>query len=86
MELVHDIRKWYMLNWGRGKKMRENGAEMLPCPHCREETPVYQSKYGSDGRPVSFSVCLWCYGMIEHSKLRTAPHEPYLSANEAQTH
>lgn len=86
MGLVHDLRKWYSLNWCQGKAMRENGAEILPCPHCGAETPVYQSDYGNDGWPMSFSVCLWCNGAIEYSELGSDPHEPYLSTKEAQTH
>lgn len=85
MSLIHAVRKWYKLNLGRGKAMCENGAEILSCPHCGDETPVYQTEYASDGTPISFSVCLWCQGSIEYGELSDQPHEPYLSAAEAQT-
>lgn len=85
MRVIHSVRRWYKLNHGRGKEMRENGAEILSCPHCEDDTPVYQTEYGSDGTPVSFSVCIWCEGPIEYGELSEQPHEPYLSVAEAQT-
>jgi len=84
--LLHTLRKWYALRLGSGREMRENGATLHPCPHCERETPVFETQYGRDGRPVTFTVCLWCQGLIEYSELSTEPHEPFLSAGEAQTH
>ncbi|WP_225333624.1 hypothetical protein [Halomicrobium urmianum] len=86
MGLLHTLRKWYALRLGSGREMRENGATLHPCPHCERETPVFETEYDRDGRPVSFTVCLWCRGLIEYGELSAEPHEPFLSAGEAQTH
>lgn len=85
MRVIHAVRKWYKLNLGRGRAMRRNGAVIRSCPHCEEATPVYRTEYGSGGAPVSFSICLWCDGPIEFGDPSDQPHEPYLSATEAQT-
>lgn len=84
MRVIHSARKWFKLNLGRGKAMCENGADVRSCPYCENDTPVYRTEYGSDGTPVSFSVCVWCQGLIEYGELSDEPHEPYLSAADAQ--
>lgn len=85
MGLVHDAIKWYSFTRGVGKQMLDHGATLMPCPHCEKETPVFQSAYNSAGLPISFSVCRWCDGIIEHSGATRHPHEPYATAREIQT-
>jgi hypothetical protein len=84
MGLVHRVLRWYKLNYGVGNTMLAEGAELLACPHCETDTPIYRSAYDSAGDPVSFSVCLWCGGLIEYSDLSGRPHEPYVSARDLQ--
>lgn len=64
--------------------MREHGAEVHSCPHCGNDTPVHRTTYGSDGTPISFSVCVWCQSPIEYGDLHEQPREPYLTAADAQ--
>lgn len=84
MEFVREAVRWYRLNRGVGKRMLSEGAELLPCPHCERKTPVYRSAYDATGDPISFSVCLWCMGLIEYSGVSRRPHEPYATAKEIQ--
>ncbi|MFB6130559.1 MAG: hypothetical protein ABEJ28_07040 [Salinigranum sp.] len=53
------------------------GATPMCCPHCGAETPVYESDYDESGDPVSFSVCLWCDGLVEFDARTGEVHEPY---------
>lgn len=85
MGLVQNVVHWYKLNHGVGKQMVDNGAEHMVCPYCDAETPVFQSTYNSSGLPISFSVCLWCDGIIEYSGASLQPHEPYATARDLQT-
>lgn len=85
MKLIYRMVRWLKLNYGVGKTMCTNGAEVLSCPHCDHETPVYRSDYDSTGAPLSFSVCLWCDGLIEYGGATMDPHEPYASAKDLQT-
>lgn len=84
MGLLHRMVRWYKFNYGIGNAMRSAGAELLPCPHCDTETPIYRSTYDSTGDPISFSICLWCDGFIEYSDTIGRPHEPYASVQEIQ--
>lgn len=83
--LIQKVVRWYRFNHGIGKQMLNQGAELLPCPHCGRETPVFRSVYDSAGMPISFSVCLWCDGFIEYSGASLQPHEPYATARDLQT-
>ncbi len=85
MRIVQNVIRWYRLNHGVGKEMLESGAELMPCPYCEKETPVFQSTYNSAGLPILFSVCLWCDGFIEFSGASLEPHEPYATAHDPQT-
>lgn len=60
--------------------MREAGATVELCPHCGKDTPVYPSSYGADGAPLSFSVCVWCEGIVEYGPDAATPHDPYAGA------
>lgn len=82
MGIVHKIVRWYKLTYGTGKEMCENGARIAPCPHCGNDTPVYRSSYDSKGEPLSFSVCVWCDGLIEQRPDALAPHSPYATREE----
>ena len=84
MEIVRQVIEWYRFNRGVGKRMLDDGAEPMPCPHCERETPVFRSSYDSTGDPTSFSVCCWCGGLIEYSGASRRPHEPYATAREIQ--
>ena len=84
MKLVETVKQWYSLTHGRGKRLLDQGAELMVCPFCEEETPIFQSEYNTAGMPVSFSVCLWCEGVIEYSEGAVAPHEPYATARDLQ--
>lgn len=82
MGLITRVVRWYKLTYGVGDTMLSAGAELLPCPHCGAETPVYHTTYDATGDPVSFSVCLWCEGLIEYSTAVGHPHHPYATAQE----
>jgi hypothetical protein len=82
MGLIHNAVRWYRFNHGDGKRMLDRGAELMRCPYCEEETPIYRSAYDSTGMPISFSVCLWCEGILEYSGASRHPHEPYATARE----
>lgn len=82
MGLFKKVVRWYKLNHGVGDTMLTAGAELRPCPHCAAETPVYRTTYDSSGNPVSFTVCLWCAGLIEYSGAVGHPHDPYASVQE----
>ncbi len=84
MSLIQYVVRWYRLNCGVGKQMLDQGAELRSCPHCTEETPVYRSGYDSLGNPISFSVCLWCDGLIEYSDGVSRPHAPYATTRDLQ--
>ncbi|ADB63351.1 hypothetical protein Htur_4550 (plasmid) [Haloterrigena turkmenica DSM 5511] len=84
MGLVQNVVRWYKLNHGVGKQMLDRGAELLSCPHCHEETPIFRSSYDSLGNPLSFSVCLWCDGLVEYSDGVSQPHAPYATARDLQ--
>jgi hypothetical protein len=62
--------------------MVEAGATPMRCPHCDAETPIYASEYDTAGNPVSFTVCLWCGGIVEFSEMTEAPHEPYATTGD----
>ena len=66
MGLIHKAVRWYKLNRGRGREMRTRGAIVATCPHCHNDTPVFQTEYDLQGNPLSFSVCVWCEGYIEY--------------------
>lgn len=85
MEFIQNVVRWYKLNRGIGKRMLDQGAELMPCPYCESETPVFRSAYNSTGMPISFSVCLWCEGILEYSGASRRPHEPYATARDLQT-
>lgn len=85
MEIIHTMVRWYKFNYGVGREMRAQGAEVMPCPYCGHDTAVYQSDYDPTGDPISFSVCLWCEGFIEYSGATTRPHEPYATVRDLQT-
>ena len=85
MGILQTAIRWYRLNHGGGKRMLEHGAELLPCPHCETETPVFESTYDADGMPGSFSVCLWCDGLIEYDPAVARPHEPYVITDDSRT-
>lgn len=53
--------------------------------YCDRDTAVSHSTYYTRGEPTSFSVCLWCGGLIEYSRLVRRPHEPYESARTLRT-
>jgi hypothetical protein len=82
MGVVDRLRRWYVLTFGRGKRMLEHGAEVEPCPHCGDETPVYRSSYDRWLDPVTFSVCLWCDGLIEYDDRAVSPRPPFTSPGE----
>lgn len=82
MNPIQRLVRWYKLNYGIGNAMLEEGAELLPCPHCETRTPVYTSTYDSAGEPVSFTVCPWCTGLIELREPKRDPHEPYRGSRE----
>ena len=84
MGIVHKALRWYKLNRGRGKEMRTQGAIVAPCPHCRNDTPVFETEYDSHGNPLSFSVCVWCEGYIEYDGLTATAHEPYTTIKGIQ--
>ncbi|MDY6817184.1 MAG: hypothetical protein SVG88_00875 [Halobacteriales archaeon] len=73
------MRQWYRLNWGMGKQMRQAGATIRQCPHCQEPTPVFESEYDTDDDPITFTVCLWCDGLIEYRPDVSQPYPPYAS-------
>lgn len=79
MRVFHKLIHWYRLNHGIGEKMRDKGAVLMPCPHCEAKTYVYRSQYDETGMPISFSICLWCEGVIEYGGLDIFPTEPYRS-------
>ena len=56
--------------------MREKGATIRACPHCHQRTPIYRSKYTTAGEPLTFTVCLWCDGLIEYPRANS-PQKPY---------
>lgn len=84
MEFLREAIGWYRLNRGVGKRMRDDGAQPMPCPHCARETPVFRSSYDATGDPTSFSVCCWCRGLIEYGGSSSRPHAPYATAKEIQ--
>lgn len=84
MVSLHRVVRWVKLNHGVGKEMRSHGAEILSCPHCDRDTPVFRTEYSSTGTPISFSVCLWCDGVIEYGPGAARPHEPYATARDIQ--
>lgn len=77
MGIIHALIRWYRLNHGIGKAMDENGAELVSCPYCGNETYVYRSQYNDIEMPTVFSVCLWCDGIIESGKRNKYPSEPF---------
>jgi len=82
MGIIHRLVRWVKLTRGVGREMRERGATVQPCPHCGNDTPVYRSAENDAGEPTSFSVCLWCEGLIEYGSIALAPHHPYASTEE----
>jgi hypothetical protein len=76
MRILHTFRRWYRLHRGQAKQMRNRGAVVRSCPHCCQRTPVYHSKYTSVGEPLTFTVCLWCDGLIEYQRANS-PQKPY---------
>lgn len=84
MNPVRPLVRWYKLSHGVGKEMRDRGAELMACPHCGDDTPVYRSAYDSAGTPLSFTVCLWCEGLIEYSGPTDEAHEPYATIRDSQ--
>lgn len=65
--------------------MREHGANVMACPHCGHDTPVFESEYDRARNPISFTVCLWCDGYIEWNGCSETPHVPYEQVTEVQT-